>query len=174
MANKQNRQVLSRSIVLEMLSYSPETGRFVWLKRPSTRRKAGDEAGTVSPESYRKIGIAGTIVPAHMLAWLIVHNEWPNGQIDHINGDRLDNRICNLRVVTQQQNALNRVLYKNNSSGFKGVHWNARRDKWCAQIRCERVRHHLGYFAEFEAAAKAYEAASARIHGEYGKIARAA
>jgi len=113
-------------------------------------------------------------VPAHMLAWLIVYGEWPNGQIDHINGDRLDNRIKNLRVVTQQQNAFNRVLYKNNSSGVKGVSWSIAQQAWHAQIRVTGKRIHLGFFKSKNDAANAYAAASAKFHGEFGKIARAA
>lgn len=91
----------------------------------------------------------------------------PGELVDHINGDTLDNRKQNLRIATPLQNARNKKLAKNNTSGFKGVEWESRRSKWLASIRVEGKRRHLGYFDDAMAAAETYEAASKNIFGEF-------
>lgn len=91
--------------------------------------------------------------------------------IDHIDGDGLNNRRSNLREASRQDNAMNRALSVNNTSGFKGVWWSKSQGAWAASIRAHKVRHHLGYHATPEAAHAAYCEASARLHGEFGRTA---
>jgi hypothetical protein len=93
-------------------------------------------------------------------------------EIDHVNGDGLDNRRENLRVATHAQNASNRGVRVNNTSGFKGVHANhsGRGKQWFAYITTNYKRQHLGMFGTAEEAARAYDAAAVRLHGEFARL----
>lgn len=86
---------------------------------------------------------------------------------DHINGDGLDNRRCNLRECTHGQNQMNQKLPKNNTSGYKGVSWNKRCKKWQVRIYVEGKETHLGYFKDIVEAAKVYDKAALRHYGEF-------
>lgn len=92
-------------------------------------------------------------------------------QVDHINGDGLDNRCGNLRLATRFQNTCNQRRSKANTSGFKGVSWHESRKKWRAQIYLHGRKHYLGLFEKPESAHAAYCAASAELHGEFGRAA---
>jgi len=89
---------------------------------------------------------------------------------DHINGDRLDNRRANIRLATRSQNAQNVSKHKDNKSGYKGVHWAAGREKWCAMIMANGKRYNLGYFTTAEIAYQAYCEAARRLHGEFARL----
>lgn len=92
----------------------------------------------------------------------------PDGiEIDHKNHDTLDNRRCNLRFATGQQNLLNRRAHKDNRSGFKGVCWSSEKGKWKAEIQSQKVRKHIGYFETPEDAARAYDRHATVLHGEF-------
>lgn len=108
----------------ELLDYNPDTGDFTW-KVSSGRVKAGSPTGaSTSSDGYRQIGILGKLYLAHRVAWIITYGKWPDGQIDHINRIRHDNRICNLRDVPQHINARNAKLRADNKSGIRGVYFN--------------------------------------------------
>jgi hypothetical protein len=92
------------------------------------------------------------------------------GQIDHIDGNKLNNQESNLRIATGRQNHANVPRYCNNKSGFKGVHWNRAAKKWQAQIRANEVRHHLGYFSDKIDAAEAYNKAAVKYFGEFARL----
>lgn len=95
----------------------------------------------------------------------------PKGMvIDHIDSDKLNNQRSNLRICTHQQNQCNRKKYKNNKSGYKGVSFNKRDCKWVAGIGVGGMKKHLGSFTTAEEASKAYEQASIKLHGVYGKV----
>lgn len=168
MAFRRNARSITPAELRDDLHYDEKTGVFTWqVKRNGC--VPGAVAGTVSgPDYYRNICVRGCLAAAHRLAWLYVKGEWPTDQLDHINGNRDDNRISNLREATQGENSFNRKRYSNNSSGVKGVYWNKSIGKWHAQIRANRKRHHVGFFPSVEAARAAYLAASARLHGEFG------
>jgi len=155
---------LSADRLREVLSYNPETGAFTWLVSRG-RVAAGDLAGNLSVLGYFDIGVDGKLYGAHRLAWLYVHGEWPADQIDHINGARTDNRICNLRAVSHAQNNQNiRKAQANNKCGFLGVVWNEKNRKWRAKIKANGRALHLGYFDAAEEAHAAYLKAKAELH----------
>ena len=153
----------------EVLDYNSETGVFRWRVVACRRMRAGDVAGSISSNGYRTITIDYTHYKASRLAWLYVTCEWPAAGIDHVNLDRADDRFCNLRHATQSENMANTRAYANNSSGFKGVHWDPARSKWRAQIKANGERIHLGSFHIQEDAAAAYAAAAAQYFGEYAR-----
>jgi len=95
----------------------------------------------------------------------------PDGmQVDHISGDGLDCRRANMRWATRAQNNHNQRLSRNNTSGFKGVCWHNSRQKWCAHIKIDGKQIYLGLFTSPESAHAAYSEASARLHGDYGRL----
>jgi hypothetical protein len=145
-----------------LLHYDPLTGEFVWAARPRSGVKAGQPAGNKSP-LYHRIRINRIEYKAHRLAWLYVHGRWPTGVIDHINGDKLDNRLANLRECSQSENLANRTHQKNSKSGMKGVGKLKGHDLWRATL-CGQ---HLGTFKTAEEAASAYRAAAAAKFGEF-------
>ena len=138
------------------LHYNPETGVFIWKIRPSYNMRAGDVAGGFAG-GYWLIRFFGKLYKAHRLAWFYTYNEWPD-QIDHINRDGCDNRLCNLRSVSNQQNARNSTVYGHNKLGIKGVV--KRGVKYAAYIGHDGTKHWLGTYltlAEADAARKAAE-----------------
>jgi hypothetical protein len=153
-----------------MLSYDPETGEFIWMVKPNGRVNAGVIAGSIlNNRGYRLIGIHGRRLLAHRLAWLYTFGRWPSSEIDHINGNRRDNRISNLREASKSENQSNRGPNKNNTSGFKGVKFHKKTSKWQAQITKDRKRYNLGLFHTPEAAHVAYESAAKKFYGEFAR-----
>jgi hypothetical protein len=150
--------------VRERLDYDAETGIFRWRSGPV----AGSIAGTTKWNGYRAIYLCGSPRLAHRLAWLYVHGTWPEKHIDHINGDRTDNRIANLRDVTRLWNQQNRQRpQKGNVSGFLGVSLDRRRNLYVARIRVpdgKPYMRHIGSFKTPEEAHAAYVEAKRRLH----------
>jgi hypothetical protein len=105
----------------------------------------------------------------HRLAWYYVYGQWPERDVDHINGDPSDNRITNLRLATQTQNNANARRRRDNTSGFKGVTWNRARRKWMAQIDYGGDHFYLGLFTKIEAARAVYAAKSLELFGEFAR-----
>ena len=154
----------------EALRYDPETGLFFWRVRTSRRVNMGKPAGNTDAHGYRRIQIDGRRYKAHRLAWLHVYGDWPSKHIDHINCDKADNRLINLREATPSENQYNRGKQSSNTSGHKGVHWNASARKWQAQIKIGRKNKHLGYFDCKTAAHAVYCDAAAKYHGEFARL----
>lgn len=134
-----------------LLSVDASTGEIRW-KKSAGRVKAGDLAGGYDKNGYRRLSIDGEEVYAHQLVFFAAHGYWC-GLIDHINGQRDDNRIENLRDATASENAKNRTEWRN------GVKLGARRTpdgRWAARIVCDGVSYHLGVYATQEEAHEAY------------------
>lgn len=166
---------LTQAKVRELLEYDPETGVLTWRTdrtngRGRVIRSAGSVAGWVKADnrtSYRYITIDGRMYSAHRLAWLLVHGSWPLANIDHADGDGLNNRISNLREATRSENAGNSSRRSDNVSGVKGVCLH--NGKWIAQIKVAGKNHRLGSFDSVEAAASAYKAAAVKYFGDFAR-----
>lgn len=155
--------------VREVLHYSAETGEFTRLHRLAQRHDVGSRAdfkiNTGPLAGYRRVGLDGKRYLAHRLAWLYVHGEWPRQVIDHINGDRGDNRIANMRDVSQGVNTENqRRPSALNRSGYLGVHLHDDGIRWRARIQVRGRGKHIGLFGTKEAAHAAYLEAKRRLH----------
>lgn len=148
---------------MTLLSYEPETGQLRW-RVSRGRVKAGAVAGYIARNGYVQIGVGGKLYLAHRLAWLLTHGSWPSDQIDHANGNPADNRISNLRKCSNAENSQNKAPYRNNTSAFVGVTWNARKAKWQAQITLNGNHRQVGLYATPEQAHVAYLAAKADLH----------
>ena len=129
----------------ELLHYDKNTGVFTRRIQTSNRIKVGDVAGTPHIGGYINITLDSKKRYAHRLAWLYEYGEMPK-QIDHINHNKTDNRISNLRNVNQQDNARNMPISRRNKSGFIGVTWNKSGKVWISHIVINGVQKHLGRF----------------------------
>lgn len=150
---------------MDQLHYDRETGEFRWSisKRGASK---GSLAGSLTGEGYWQIKLDRKVHRAHRLAWFIVFGAWPDGEIDHINGDRRDNRISNLRVVDRSGNSQNRrnAMSNNKSCGLLGVTWNKQHKKWQSKITANKVCTHVGYFTDPQLAHEAYLKAKSALH----------
>lgn len=147
----------------QLLKYDSETGSFTWLVSPSKRIKAGSLAGSLHHKGYIQIRINKKNYLAHRLAWLYHYGTLPNKTIDHINGEKNDNRITNLRDISQSDNCQN-LLRSRGSSGLIGAHFQKLRNRWSSSIKLNGIKTHLGYFKTAEEAHTAYLAAKRSMH----------
>ena len=144
--------------------YDPEVGEFFPRRKRRGRVPSKLGLGDVNYDGYIRINVLGRRYYAHRLAWFYVHGVWPSEQMDHINGNRSDNRIENLREATQSGNGQNKKMQRNNTSGCIGVTWNRRKKKWQAQINADGRRNYLGYFDIFDDAVAARKEAKLTLH----------
>ena len=154
------------------LSYDPETGKLYWKWRDDVLlrhnvRYAGKEAFTAVRGGYKCGALSNKTFQAHRVAWAIFYGSDADGEIDHVNGDRSDNRISNLRVVDRTDNARNSATRSDNSSGRVGVRYWVTRGRWVACLS----RKTIGYFKTFDEAVKAREEAEikAGYHKNHGR-----
>lgn len=154
----------------ELFMYDKATGNFVRkIGRSGPRARAGSVAGCNNGQGYIRIYVDGKPFKAHRLVWLYEFGEWPAHELDHINGNRSDNRIENLRDVLRTQNNKNRPTHKNNAVGIKGVSFNKRSKRWVAQIQYNGSKKGLGYFDTAELASAAYQLAAHQYFGEFAR-----
>ena len=168
----------------KLLSYDPDTGLLTWKRRP-IEMFATDRAGNSwntrycgkpafaadNGRGYRRGAIFDKHYLAHRVVCAIYHGTWPADHIDHINGDKLDNRIANLRDVTHAENMQNMATRIDNTSGRIGVSWNGIKGKWHSRIRAHGKDRHIGYFTDIEDAIAARAAAEVKYgyHPNHGR-----
>jgi len=168
--NRENENSLTFDTANEIFVYDPDTGYITNKVRRSSTAYEGDRAGRIDSKGYLRIRVKDRTFRAHRLAWWLFYGEWPAYSIDHINRDRSDNRICNLRSASRVENQGNSKLNSNNTSGYKGVTYDGKR--WRSYISIENKTKLLGVFDTKEQAAEAY-AAAARLHfGEFANPAK--
>ena len=161
--------------IKEALSYDKDTGKFTWKSRPKhhfpserewkrwNTRHANTEAGSFQITGYIHIGILGKYRKAHRIAWLLSHGEWPQYEIDHINGDRIDNRLENLRDVPKAKNGKNVAKPNCGNTPRVGVRLHCS-GKWQARITVDGCATSLGLYEKIEDAILARETAE-KMHG---------
>lgn len=158
--------MITQETVRKLFNYEPETGKLTWNYPSSNRIKLGDEVGKSGPAGYSAVRIGGVNYLVHRLIYLYFHGVFPR-QVDHINRNRLDNRIENLRESTQSENCGNCFKSSVNTSGFKGVEWNPKNRKWRVKIKKDYKTVEIGSFIDQVDAAQAYNLAAERYFGDY-------
>lgn len=143
------------------LSYSSDTGDFYSLV-PCNSGGSPKRVGSIGTRGYVRVYFGGRYYAGHRLAWFYATGEWPDKDVDHINGIRHDNRLCNLRAATRKQNKENMTVTWS-ASGARGVTWCKKRKAWKAQVRHNQRQHNLGYFSDLQAAAEAAKAGRDRL-----------
>lgn len=165
---RRKTQFITQKQIMEYLEYNPDTGVFTAVKTHGTRWRKGKVVGHKNSHGYITITLLGKVRKAHRLAWIYVYGQDIDGyEIDHINGDKSDNRICNLRISSHQQNMFNMKKKSTNKSGVKGVHFDKRCNKWRAQTSINKKRIHLGLFDTIESAEKVICEFMADNHKEF-------
>ena len=178
---------LSYEYLHKVLSYDSGTGDFYHKTRPKdmfktegswkswntkhANKKAGHLHKTVNGHLSIIIRMFYKPRGAHRIAWFMHYGEWPKDQIDHINGDATDNRIENLRDVSNQENQRNKSRQSRNTSGVTGVHWHKRDKKWIARIKVDKKDLYIGMFDTFEEAVAARKEAEIKygFHENHGR-----
>lgn len=156
-----NSQVIESA--KDRFHYDPEEGKFYRLRGRRASRRIAEEI-TSSNHGYIVLSFLSTKYMAHRVAWGMVHGELDESvYIDHIDGDKTNNKISNLRVATKQQNGWNVGLAKQNTSGIKGVHFDSYSGMWRAS--CQQTK--LGRFKTKEEAAEAVKSYRERAHGPF-------
>lgn len=151
--------------VLDLLDYDAQTGVFTWkVPRKRNQVKAGSVAGAAMANGYVVIGIDGQKHYAHRLAWLAVSGEWPARSLDHIDGNKTNNAISNLRLASHAENAQNNRRPSSNTSGHTGVHWHKQIGKWHAYVTSNSKRVSAGCFERKEDAIEARRVLKAKLH----------
>jgi hypothetical protein len=170
----------SRALLRELLHYNAATGQFTW--RPRHRqmfrneqnfrlwntRYAGKSAGTLRQAGHLAVAVGHTQYRAHRLVWLYVHGEPVPDVIDHVDHNKLNNRISNLRAATKSQNGANMRMRNRNTTGVKGVSPH-HKGRFRARIMLNGKETNLGSFATLEEAAKARFEAASRLHGSFAR-----
>lgn len=161
--------MLTQDRLREILYYHPDSGDFVWKEHRGAQRVlkrtiVGTLAGVWDHRRYLCITISSKRYYAHRLAWFYVHGRWPEPGIDHINGDKSDNRICNLREASQAQNGWN-MRSPPSKLGVKGVR--AKRQKYEASISINGKLYYIGTYASLADAVRMRRLAEDAWHGEF-------
>lgn len=160
--------MITQERLKELFHYDADSGNFTKASNGG-KRKAGDLCGTTNAHGYRTMKVDGSMYYAHRLAFIYMTGNQPKHFIDHINGNKSDNRWINLREATRAENSMNRGKLSNNKSGFKGVRLDKRCNRWIAQIVINKKQVVIGRYDTKQEAADAYAKEALKIHGEFCK-----
>lgn len=181
-----NATAITAEYVRQILDYNPGTGEFTWKERTPDMFKQGSRrhadiscrswntryawkmAGRINNQGYAEIVVNYRFCQAHRLAWLYMTDKWPFADIDHIDGNRANNRYANLREATRPENLWNMGISPKNTSGFKGV--SPHMGKWRATIMKNYRQTYLGDFDSIEEAAEAVRRERASLHGDFARV----
>ena len=182
MGNRYNRHTLPAHLLGDFLNHDPEMGILTWKSRDSrwfqseghcrtwnTRYSGKPALNYVKGNGYLEGSILDHKTYAHRAIWAMVHGDWPQSDVDHINGVKTDNRIANLRLATRSQNCMNRPAQSNSKTGVKGVWFRRDIGKFESAIWVRSRKHRVGVFETLAEAQEAYANAATRLHGEFAK-----
>ena len=154
---------LNQEIVKELFEY--KDGHLYWKVNRGPKKK-GEPVSCKTDKGYFRVGLFGKTYRVHRLIYLLHHGYLPN-ELDHIDGNRSNNRIENLREATKSQNQYNKGIQKNNTSGVKGVWFDKVAKKWSTQLFVKGKKFYFGYFDSLEEAKKVIETARNNLHKEF-------
>ena len=153
-------------LVHQLFEY--KNGELYWKVRRGGRAVVGSLAGNTDTHGYRQVKINGIRYLMHRIIFLMHHGYLPEF-IDHIDNDRLNNKIDNLREANRNQNAFNMRLYKTNTSGSKGVSWDKNRNKWMVRVGIDGVDKYFGHYEDIELADLVASEARCKLHGVFAR-----
>ncbi len=174
MSAKDTINGLTKARLRELMSYDPRKGELRWIVLPhksASNIKVGDVVGYIRPEDgYRIIVVGGRKYMAHRLIWLYVHGRWPASQIDHVNGDKSDNRLVNLREATNGQNKANSNIRRNNTlTGYTGVTVHGETGKYRVRAQFNGKMRSFGLYESLEKAVEVRRQAAREVFGEFAR-----
>jgi len=173
---------LTFDYVTSILKYDPQTGYLIWKKRPIDHfpdarafkiwntRWANKPAGNKTKHKGIQIRINKKNYIAHRIVWLLAYESYPIDDIDHIDNNPNNNRLSNLRLASKSENQWNTRKHKNNTSGFKGVYFDRRSNRWVSKIMINNKNVYLGSFKSADDAHNAYKKASLSMHGRFSNF----
>lgn len=159
--------------VLELFEYEPLMGKILYRIAPTARVTVGQRAGHLNDDGYRTVKCFKTNIPVAQIVWMYHTGEWPPDTVDHVNGQRADDRFENLRLATRSQNCMaKRKFWKSPQAGYRGVKLQVRNGvkRYQAVIKAGSETKYLGTFHTPEEAARAYDAAAPAMHGEFAQL----
>ena len=162
-------KMITQSELHALFYYNRETGNFIWKVSRGKRSqlKVGTIAGYTNKNGYKFIRLNKKLYRSHRLAWLYTYGEFPENEIDHIDGNPSNNAISNLRLCNSSQNKFNTKKRKDNTSGIKGVHWYKKYGKWQVNLNFNKTRKSLGYFSDLFEACCVITSTRNKLHKEF-------
>lgn len=163
--------MITQKQIKELIHYDKDSGVFTWKVDRQNIAKKGMVAGSSASDNYLVLTLFNKQYKAHRIAWMYEYGHFPKDNIDHINGNKKDNRIINLRDVTSLINHKNMSIDKRNKSGKTGVTWHKLSKKWITNISVDKRLVHLGYFENIEDAIKVRQEAENKysFHMNHGR-----
>lgn len=161
---------LSHQKLLEYLIYYPLLGLWEWRNPSIMNKRPRTTVGTISVYGYRIITINGTKYRSGRLAWFYMTGEWPTQEIDHDDRDKINDKWDNLRDLFRSENALNRDLQSNNTTGVRGVYWSEERQKWVVQVKKDGINYSGGRFDSLSEAIVVRDSVALELHGDFANL----